>query len=361
MKQRLHSTMKRAKMSSTRSRFLQRAAIVLLAAVGAALPQVVIAQGGALGGKWLFVPQRSKFSGPAVKEMTVTYSEDGKSKTVEGVDGAGKAVKGTYETVNDNKPHPVTGIGDYDTASWNKLNDFSTVYTYDRRKTTVVVGTRTASKDGKTLTYSERRVDPKGKVLSTSVLFFIKEGVDLASLAPPPGSAPPPPVPVVAPPPPPSSSPDEDAGDAALAAGNDDEAIRLYTAAIDAPMKTPRLYYDYISRGIAYIKKNQTAEAMKDFDEALKLKPEDLEARFRLAGLYVQQKQYEKAIEEYSKYLTFDKEGMDPNRAMALRLRGFSYNTLQQDVKAGADYEAACMINKQLDVCPMEAAPEAAP
>jgi thioredoxin-like negative regulator of GroEL len=39
---------------------------------------------------------------------------------------------------------------------------------------------------------------------------------------------------------------------------------------------------------------------MKDFDEALKLKPEDLEARFRLAGLYVQQKQYEKAIEEYS-------------------------------------------------------------
>jgi tetratricopeptide (TPR) repeat protein len=339
-------------MSSTRSKFLQRAAIVVLAAVGAALPQIVIAQGDGLVGKWIFVPERSKFSGPArVKEMTITYAEGGKSKSVEGVDGSGKAIKGTFETVVDSKPHPVTGIPDYDTASFNKVGENSAVYTYDRRRTTVTVGTRTASKDGKTLTYSERQVDAKGKVLSTSTLFFIKEGVDLASLAPPPGSAPPPPVAVAAPPPPPSSSPDEDAGDAALAAGNDDEAIRLYTAAIEATMKTPRLYYDYIGRGIAYLKKNQAAEAMRDFDEALKLKPDDQEARFRRAGLYVQQKQYEKAIEDYTMFLDNDKDRMDPNRAMALRLRGFSYNTLQQDVKAGADYMEACMINPMLDVC----------
>jgi tetratricopeptide (TPR) repeat protein len=348
-------------MSSTSSRFLQRAAIVVLAAVGAALPQIVIAQGDGLVGKWILVPERSKYSGPArFKEMTITFSEAGKgfSKTVEGVDGAGKAVKGTYEVVADTKAHPVTGIPEYDSASWNNVSPTASVYTYDRRKTTVIVGTRTASKDGKTLTYSERQVDPKGKVLSTSVLFFIREGVDLASLAPPPGAAPPPPPPVVvAPPPPPSSSPDEDAGDAALAAGNDDEAIRLYTQAIEAPMKTPRLYYDYISRGVAYLKKNMTNEAMNDFGEALKLKPEDLDARFRRAGLLLQQKQYEAAIEDYTKYLENDKDGMDPNRAMALRLRGFSYNTLQQDVKAGADYEEACKINPMLDVCPMEAAP----
>jgi tetratricopeptide (TPR) repeat protein len=116
-------------------------------------------------------------------------------------------------------------------------------------------------------------------------------------------------------------------------------------------MKTPRLYYDYISRGIAYIKKNQTAEALRDFEEALKLKPDDLDARFRKAGILVQQKQYEAAIEDYTKYLEADKDGTDPNRAMALRLRGFSYNTLQQDVQAGADYMAACMINPMLDVC----------
>jgi tetratricopeptide (TPR) repeat protein len=339
-------------MSSTRSKFLQRAAIVVLAAVGAALPQIVIAQGDGLVGKWIFVPERSKFSGPArYKEMTITYAEGGKSKTVEGVDASGKAIKGTFETIVDSKAHPVSGIPDYDSASFNKVGENAAVYTYDRRRTTVVVGTRTASKDGKTLTYSERQVDPKGKVLSTSTLFFIKEGVDLASLAPPPGSAPAPQPVVAAPPPPLQVTPEEEMGDAALAAGNDDEAIRLFTQAINAPMKTPRLYYDYISRGVAYLKKDMTAEAMQDFGEALKLKPEDLDARFRRAGLYVQQKQYEKAIEDYTTYLDNDKDAMDPNRAMALRLRGFSYNTLQQDVKAGADYMAACMINPMLDVC----------
>jgi tetratricopeptide (TPR) repeat protein len=346
-------------MSSTRSRFLQRAAIVVLAAVGAALPQIVIAQSDALLGKWILVPERSKYSGPErYKSLTLTFSKaaTGMTKQVEGVDAKGNPIKGTAEVVDDNKNHPATGF-DYDSTKWQKLNDNQSLFFYDRRKTTVALGTRTLGNGGKSLTYSERPVDNKGKQGNPSTLFFIKEGVDLASLAPPPGSAPPPPAPIVIPPPPPSSSPDEDAGDAALAAGNDDEAIRLYTAAIDAAMKTPRLYYDYISRGIAYLKKNQTPEAMKDFDEALKLKPDDLEARFRRAGLLVQQKQYDAAIEDYTKYLEADKDGMDPNRAMALRLRGFSYNTLQQDVKAGADYEAACMINKQLDVCPMEAAP----
>jgi tetratricopeptide (TPR) repeat protein len=341
-------------MSSTRSRFVQRAAIVIFAAVAAALPQIVIAQGDALVGKWILVPERSKATpGPVrYKEMTITFSAAGKgfAKSVEGVDAQGKAVKGTAEVVADGKAHPVTGM-EYDSASWNNVSPTASVYTFDRRRSTVAVGTRTLGQNGKTLTYSERAVDAKGKQLGTTVLFFIKEGVELASLAPPPGAAPPPPAPIVVPPPPPSSSPEEDAGDAALAAGNDDEAIRLYTAAIDAPMKTPRLYYDYISRGIAYIKKNQTAEALKDFEEALKLKPDDLDARFRRAGILVQQKQYESAIEDYTKFLETDKDAMDPNRAMALRLRGFSYNTLQQDVKAGADYEAACLINMMLDVC----------
>jgi len=341
-------------MSSTRSKFLQRAAIVVLAAIGAALPQIVTAQSDALVGKWILVPERSKYSGPErYKSMTLTFSKGGSSMTqnIEGVDGKGNAIKGTVEVVDDNKSRPVTGIPDYDSAKWQKLNDNQALFMYERRKATVAIGTRTLGNGGKSLTLSERPVDNKGKQGNPSTLFFIKEGVDLASLAPPPGAAPAP-QPVVAPPPPPVQvTPDEEMGDTALAAGNDDEAIRLFTQAINAPMKTPRLYYDYVSRGVAYLKKNQTNEAMADFDEALKLKPEDLDARFRRAGIYVQQKQYEKAIEDYTAYLDNDKDGMDGNRAMALRLRGFSYNTLQQDVKAGADYMAACMINPMLDVC----------
>jgi tetratricopeptide (TPR) repeat protein len=351
-------------MSSTRFVFARRAAIVVLAAVGAALPQMVTAQSEALLGKWILVPERSKFAGPAPKSMTVTFTKagNGMKKEIAGVDASGNPLTGSVEVADDGKSHPATGIAQYDSAKWTKISDTSSVYTYDKRRSTVVVGTRTLAQAGKVLTFSERGVDSKGKQLAPSVMFFIKEGVELASLAPPPGTAPPPPPPVVAaPPPPPSVSPDEEAGDAALAAGNDDEAIRLYTKAIEATEKTPRLYYDYVGRGVAYLKKGQNAEAMRDFDEALKLKPDDLESRYRRAGLLLQQKQYDAAIEDYTKYLEADKDGSDPNRAMALRLRGFSYNTLQQDVKAGADYEAACMINKQLDVCPMELAPEPEP
>jgi tetratricopeptide (TPR) repeat protein len=350
--------MEEGQMSSKRFVFARRAVIVVLAAIGAALPQIVTAQSDALLGKWILVPERSKYSGPArYKSMTLTFSKTGSGlkQEIEGVDANGNPVKGSLEVAEDGKIRPATGLPEYDATKWTKMSDTQSVYTYDKRRTTVTVGTRTLGQAGKTLTYSERAMDAKGKQLGTSVMFFIKEGVELASLAPPPGAAPPP---VVAPPPPPPSvSPDEEAGDAALAAGNDDEAIRLYTNAIEATQKTPRLYYDYVGRGVAYLKKGQSAEAMRDFDDALKLKPDDLEARFRRAGILLQQKQYEAAIADYTKYLESDKDGSDPNRAMALRLRGFSYNTLQQDVKAGADYEAACMINKQLDVCPMEAAP----
>ena len=76
-------------MSSTHARFVQRAAIVILSAVGAALPQIVTAQSDALLGKWILVPERSKYSGPErYKSMTLTFSKagGGMTKAVEGVD-----------------------------------------------------------------------------------------------------------------------------------------------------------------------------------------------------------------------------------------------------------------------------------
>ncbi len=81
------------------------------------------------------------------------------------------------------------------------------------------------------------------------------------------------------------------------------------------------------------------------------MKADDPDARFRRAGVRLQEKQYPGAIEDFTAFIEFDKDAMDPNRAMAYRLRGFIFNTQQQDVKAQADYDAACMINMQLDVC----------
>ena len=110
-------------MSSTRSKFLQRAAIVVLAAVGAALPQIVTAQGDGLVGKWILVPERSN-SGPRALQGDDRHlfrrrkglSEDQSKASMR----RASPIKGTFEVVFDQKPHPVTGIPDYDSATWQQ-------------------------------------------------------------------------------------------------------------------------------------------------------------------------------------------------------------------------------------------------
>jgi tetratricopeptide (TPR) repeat protein len=117
----------------------------------------------------------------------------------------------------------------------------------------------------------------------------------------------------------------------------------MFTKVIDAKQPTPMLYYDHVGRGIAYAKKNQHEQALADFDAALKLKPGDADALFRRAGTRLQLKQYQAAIDDFSASIT-----VDGTNAMAYRLRGFAYNTLGNDKAAGADYDKACALNKDL-------------
>ncbi len=345
-------------MNFTRSAFARHAAIAILAAFAAALPQIVIAQSDPIVGIWHLVPERSRATpGPLpYKSITLNFAAAGKDlkHDVEGAYADGRPLMATTTIVSDGKYHPFTGMTEFDTSSFNRINPNTIVYIRARRGTTVITGTSTVSANGKTLTFSEQMIDTKGQRVGTRVLFFIKDGVDLASLAPPPAAVVASAAPAVVAAPvfaPPSSTPDEDAGDAALEKGDNDAAIAAFTKVIEAGKPSPRLYFDYISRGLAYTKKGQNAQALKDFDEALKLKTDDADAHFRRAGVRLQEKQYQAAIEDFTAFLDADKDGSDPNRAMALRLRGFSFNTLQQDVKAQQDYDAACMINKQLDVC----------
>jgi len=342
----------------TRSAVARRITIAVLCAFAGAIPGIVLAQDDPIVGIWHLVPARSSATpGPLpYKDMTLNFAAAGKDLKydVQGVFADGKALTASTTIVSDNKYHPFTGFPEFDTSSFNRINPNTVVYIRARRGTTVITGSSAVSADGKTLVFSEQTLDGKGQRTGTRRLFFIKDGVDLASLPPPPGSVPP--VIVQAPPPPPpiaqrQSTPDEDAGDAALEKGDNDAAIAAFTKAIDATEHTARLYYDYLSRGVAYTKKGDNAQAMKDFDEALKLKADDPDARFRRAGLRLQEKQYAPAIEDFTAFLDADKDAMDPNRAMAYRLRGFIFNTQQQDVKAQMDYDAACMLDMKLDVC----------
>ena len=82
-------------MNFTRSAFARRAAVVVLAAFAAALPQIVIAQSDPLTGTWNFVPARSTFTpGPApYKSATMTFSNAGESQVIlEGVANVNAAI-----------------------------------------------------------------------------------------------------------------------------------------------------------------------------------------------------------------------------------------------------------------------------
>jgi len=94
-------------MNLPRSAFARRAAIVILAAFAAALPQAVVAQSDPLAGNGISFRKRSTFTpGPArYKNMTMTFSGSGEM-TLEGVDAQGRPVKATYSAPPMGKTSP---------------------------------------------------------------------------------------------------------------------------------------------------------------------------------------------------------------------------------------------------------------
>jgi tetratricopeptide (TPR) repeat protein len=324
------------------STFARPTVLVVLAALTAALPQVAAAQKNPLIGTWNFLPDKSTFMpGPArYKSLKLTIT-DPTVMDIEGEDTQGKPVKVTYNSVVDGKPHPITGMANYDQGSWDKINDNSTHYSYLKGKSIAVLGTRALSADGSTLTFREQVYDNKGKQLGTQVLVFRNPDVQVASAPPPPPPQPagPPQMQLVSP----TFTPDETAANEALAKGDDDMAIQLYTKVIDSGAKTQMLYYDHVSRGIAFVRKHDDQKALADFDQAVKLKPEDVDARFRRGGARVQLKDFQGAIEDFSAVIE-----KDPMNAQAFRLRGFSNNVLNKTSEAAADNDKACELDKSL-------------
>jgi hypothetical protein len=322
------------------SAFARSAAIVVVAAFAVAFPQIAVAQSASLAGTWNFIPDKSTATpGPVpYKSMTLTFSDAaGGQMTIDGVDAQGKPVKGTVAAVADGKPHPVSGITEYDSSTLTRFNDTTTSYNYTKRKSTVALGNRVLSQNGNVLTFREQTFNANGKQTGTVTIVFAKPGYDFASAAaaaaPKAGT-----VTMTSP-----LTADETAAAAALEKGDDDAAIAAFTKIIDSKQQTPMLYYDHVGRGIAYAKKNQNELAIADFDAALKLKPDDVDARFRRGGTRLQLKQYDAAIEDFGEVVK-----ADPMNAMAFRLRGFAYNTLGNDKAAGSDYDKACALNKDL-------------
>ena len=138
----------------------------------------VLAQGQALIGSWTLDTAKSRFDpGPIpYKSMTLQFSpaDRGLKGEIAGVDADGRPIKGSYTIITDGKEYPVTGISTYDSSSYTPVGDNSTVYVRQKFGTTVVVGTRVLSKDGKTLIYREKSVDDLGRAKGQALLVFTK-------------------------------------------------------------------------------------------------------------------------------------------------------------------------------------------
>jgi hypothetical protein len=138
----------------------------------------VFAQSKALVGSWTLDPAKSRFDpGPIpYKSMTLTFSavDRGLKRDVAGVDADGRPIKGSYMVIPDGKTYPVTGISAYDSSSYTPVGDNTMVYVRQKFGTTVAVGSRVLSKDGKTLIYREKRVDDLGRDKGKALLVFRK-------------------------------------------------------------------------------------------------------------------------------------------------------------------------------------------
>lgn len=156
-----------------------RATIAGAVAFVLAFPSAGLAQNSPLVGTWKLVPERSTFEpGPVpYSTMTLNFSatERGLTNRVKGVDTEGRPIDATYFIVTDGRSHPVIGEDRFDSSSYVRVNDATTVYMRRKHGTTVIAGSRMLGRDGKTLYFREKRVDDEGRERGRALLVFEKE------------------------------------------------------------------------------------------------------------------------------------------------------------------------------------------
>lgn len=115
-----------------------------------------------------------------------------------------------------------------------------------------------------------------------------------------------------------------------------DSAIKLLTQAIEA---NPKLAPAIVLRGFAHAAKEDYDKAVADYTEALKLEPKDDRPLIFRAATYQAMKAYDKAIEDYSELITRKPEDVE-----ALCSRGICHSLAGDDKKAFEDFDKAVSI-----------------
>jgi len=125
-------------------------------------------------GTWKLNVAKSKFSGAAPKELTVTFEKAGATGvkiTAKGTAGDGSAINSVYTPTYDGKDVPVTGSPDYDAAAL-KMLDANTRHTVRKKggKEVQVVHSVVA-KDGKSFTSTTTGVNAKGEKVNSTMVY----------------------------------------------------------------------------------------------------------------------------------------------------------------------------------------------
>ena len=126
------------------------------------------------------------------------------------------------------------------------------------------------------------------------------------------------------------------------AKGDNDRAIRDFDAAIQLKPNDPIIFYN---RGMTYSEKRDYDRAVRDYDEAISLNPKYSAAYNGRANVYFAKGEYDKAITGYD-----DAIRVFPKNAVAYANRGNAYGRKRDFDRAIRDYDEAIRINPRYAV-----------
>lgn len=133
------------------------------------------------------------------------------------------------------------------------------------------------------------------------------------------------------------------AGRSALQRDRYDEAIGLFTRAINSAELTPRDSAGaYYGRGSAYAEKNAYDLAIADFSETIRILPDYSPAYYNRGTAYTYAKQYEMAERDLSRAIA-----LKPDYQNAYVNRGTVYYLKKQHENAIVDFKEAIRLNPQ--------------